>query len=165
MITQEILKTLVHYNPDTGIFTAIGPTRGGIVEGTILGSKDKKGYLLIMLLNKRYKAHRLAYLYMLGRFPHNLVDHKDRNKTNNKWNNIREASDSENQQNKIEAQSNNESSGLLGVSYSAKLGRYRARIQINHVVHYLGLFKTAQEAHAKYLEAKLNLHPFYEAVA
>ena len=91
MLTQEELKKRMTYNPDTGVFTS-NHIR---YKGKILGSAHD-GYVRITIGHKHYTAHRLAYLYMRGEFPKNLVDHKDNNRSNNQWSNLREASYTEN---------------------------------------------------------------------
>jgi len=86
MITQTILKELFSYNPDTGIFIR-KVSISNQVAGTVAGSKDYD-YIRIVVNKKRYLAHRLAFLYMLGKMPVE-VDHINRNKHDNRWCNLR----------------------------------------------------------------------------
>jgi hypothetical protein len=114
MITQERLKELVHYNPITGIFTRkICKPRSSVPAGNSTGSLAK-GYILLKLDGKSYRAHRLAWLYMTGEYPQLSIDHIDGATSNNKWDNLRLATNSQNQCNKGLTISN--TSGIKGLS-------------------------------------------------
>lgn len=89
MITQTRLKELFRYRPETGLFYRL-TSRGGFKVGTVAGSSHKDGYKHIYIDGKHYLCHRLAFLYMTGEMPE-FVDHKDRDRSNNKWDNLREA--------------------------------------------------------------------------
>ena len=100
MITQTRLKELLNYDPISGIFTW-KTSRGGRKPGSIAGTKCiHKGYITIQIDGTLYRAHRLAFLYMIGRLPEDQVDHIDRCKDNNAWSNLRECTQAENQLNK-----------------------------------------------------------------
>jgi len=85
-MTQKYLKSLTHYNASTGEFTRLHRSGNGKI-GTVIGTKNGKGYLELWFFGKSYKAHRMAFLYMLGYIP-DVIDHDDQNRANNKWNNI-----------------------------------------------------------------------------
>lgn len=118
MLTQERLKELLHYNPETGIFTWLKNTRGHKISDPV-GHLDSQGYVQIKLQTissyKIFHAHRLAWLYMRGAFPSMSLDHIDSDRKNNKISNLREVSISGNAQNQIKAHSNSKI-GMLGVS-------------------------------------------------
>lgn len=87
MITQQRLKELFEYTPDTGLF--IRKIRvGNQIAGNIAGSLKKDGYVYIKIDSKPYKAHRLAFLYMEGYMPEE-VDHINRDCSDNRWCNLR----------------------------------------------------------------------------
>jgi len=100
MITQQELKELLHYNPETGIFTRKTKVNRNKVIGSIAGTTDFHGYVAIAIDGKKYKAHRLAWLYMYGKFPDNCIDHINNITTDNRIVNLRDATLSQNQCNK-----------------------------------------------------------------
>jgi len=155
MITQERLRELVRYCPETGEFTHL-ESRGSVKAGT-KASCPSKGYIVIRLDTVLYPAHRLAWLYVHGYFPNGDTDHIDGNKSNNRISNLRDVNRSTNLQNQKRASSRNKSSGLLGVNKRAN-GTFRAYIQVNGKNVSLGTFKDAYQAHEAYLSAKRIHH-------
>jgi len=150
-LTQQELKRLVTYNPKTGIFTCNKEGAiGGRKEGQILGSPNSRGYLCLRVAGKKYLAHRLAWLFMKGKFPEKLVDHINRNKQDNRWNNLREADHLSNAQN----------NGKPCVDF--RKGKYRARICVNYKEVFIGAFDTYQEAEDAYYTAKQHYRVFKE---
>ncbi len=147
MITQEKLRSFIHYDPNTGIFTRIGYLdRWGnfVIKNKILSVLSGEGYLIISIQGKRYKAHRLAFLYMFNTdISDNFeIDHVDGNRGNNKLTNLRIADRCINMKNK--SLYSNNTTNVIGVS---KFGnRYRARINVNGKRISLGLFDTIEEA-------------------
>jgi hypothetical protein len=156
-MTQDELKSLLHYDADTGIFTRLTTTNNKHRIGDIAGSLDA-GYIRTKLNGKTYRAHRLAWLYVYGYEPTNLIDHIDRDTANNRIANLREATSAENQQNR--KKQNNNSSGFTGVSLVKKTNRWASHIKVNYKKHFLGSFTTPEEAHQAYLKAKAELHIF-----
>ncbi len=125
--------------------------------GKVAGSKDKRGYIRLAVdNNKHIQAHRAAFVYMEGRWPHEQVDHKNRNPSDNSWDNIRDSTNSTNRQN-IGVQANN-TTGFTGVHFVR--GRFIARIGINKTKVYLGSFETAEQAAEAYKIAKKKYHSF-----
>ena len=137
-LTQEHLKKVLHYNPDTGIFTWKAREGCGRRAGAIAGGRCN-GYVVIGINYKHYTAHRLAFLYMCGSFPNRHVDHIDHNRSNNKFNNLRAVTQAQNNRNAT-AQKNN-SSGVTGVYWAKKKRRWLAKIGYNNKVIHLGAFK------------------------
>ncbi len=143
---------MVLYHPTTGDFTK--------TNGSYLSQCLHNGRVVITLGKYgQHKAHRLAFLFMEGKWPENHVDHKDGDPSNNAWNNLRHATRSQNQHNRHAAQSNSKT-GLLGVRKSGK--KFYSIITFEHVSTYLGTFDTAEEAHEAYVKVKRELHPFGE---
>lgn len=148
MLTQARLKELLEYDPETGIF--IWKKMFNFMKKKESGSIDKHGYLIITIDRKHYQASRLAFLWVTGTFPKQKAEHKDGKPLNNKWNNLRPATQRQNQQNKA-VQSNNKL-GLKGVVNNYP-GRWRARIKVNGKQIHLGVFKSPTEAHLAYIAA------------
>lgn len=100
MITQERLKEVLYYHPESGDFVWLKHPQELGRDGTQAGFPHNKGYRVIALDDERYLAHRLAVLYMAGAWPANEVDHEDTVKHHNWWNNLRGADDEQNAQNR-----------------------------------------------------------------
>lgn len=126
-MTQEELKQWLNYDPDTGIFVWLNASAyQQRLIGDQAGSIQDNGYRYIMVCGKLYKSSRLAWFYMTGEWPEKLVDHKDKDRLNDKWDNLRPATHSENNCNRS-VQTNN-TSGVTGVSYSDRDGKWIADI-------------------------------------
>jgi len=158
MLTQERLKELLHYCPETGVFTRIARIQS-INIGDIAGGVTSYGYWSILIDYKHYQAHRLAWIYVNGMWPKDYIDHINGIKNDNRIINLREANKSQNGQNKKKAHKNT-STGLLGASFHKITGKYASQIKVNGKSKHLGLFKTPQDAHQAYLTAKRQLHEF-----
>ena len=117
-LTQERLKEVLHYDPLTGLLTrvvAAGSAKVGDIAGTITTNRDGKRYRHIKLDSKSHLAHRLACLYMEGKFPLAQIDHEDGDGTNNIWTNLRHATNQENGKNQRLYATN--TSGHVGVRW------------------------------------------------
>lgn len=158
-ITHSEVKELLHYEPLTGIFTRKVSTGGryGSAVGSVAGTLNDGGYVLISLKSLQYRAHRLAWLYMTGKWPEFEIDHKDGIRTNNCWENLRDVTGKVNVQNARKARKNSKT-GLLGSSWNMRDKRFVARIRVGCKYQSLGGFDSAELAHAAYLTAKRQLH-------
>lgn len=145
MLIQHRLKELFSYDPETGLFTRLKNIKGQYA-GIVRNTPNRKGYLCLLIDNKIYQQHRLAFLYMIGRWP-TIIDHKDGDGANNKWDNLREATNSQNLRN-VGARKNNKL-GVKGV------------MQTKHgfaVTMGLGTYKTIEEAIEVYNKAAKLFH-------
>ena len=158
MLTQEELKLKLHYDESTGVFTRLA-SKKGVKVGDIAGYLRPDGYIEISINNKSYLAHRLAWLYVTGEFPINHLDHLSGIKNDNKWLNLREATQAQNLQNQTKPRSDNKS-GYLGVYFHNHAGKFQAQIQLNGKRTHLGLFDTAALASQAYLSKKREIHEF-----
>jgi hypothetical protein len=154
ILTLERLKELLHYDPETGIFTR-RITRRGVPAGQVAGSVSGDGHLRAKLDNLPYLCHRLAWFYVNGTWP-TLIDHINGDPKDNRIANLRDASHAVNMQNRQRPHKNNRS-GFLGIRFIAN--RWRASISLNGKVHNLGRYKTPEEAQAAYFSAKRFMHP------
>lgn len=100
MITQERLKEVLYYHPESGDFVWLKHPQEPWRDGTQAGFPHNKGYWVVAVDSERYLAHRLAVLYMTGAWPGGEVDHEDTVKRHNWWGNLREADDAQNAQNR-----------------------------------------------------------------
>ena len=155
-ITAIELRKLLTYDPHTGLFHNIGNrNNNGALAGMVAGTTTAYGYISIIINKKHYFAHRLAWLYMTGEWPSDLIDHKNRIRSDNRFDNLRIASNSMNMQNAVEPRKNN-SSGFLGVIPHGKA--FRAQIMIGGKTKSLGTYSTPEKAHQAYLNAKAITH-------
>lgn len=169
ILTQEIVRSLLDYDPETGIFTwryrdrEYFPTDhaqkawNAKLAGKKAGAMSYYGYIQIAIFGRLFLAHRLAILYVTGSFPNIDIDHVDRDKTNNRFDNLRIVNRSINQQNRVNPRSDNKTK-ILGVRQTQS-GKFYAKIGINGKRHSIGTFNTPEEASAAYLAAKKALHP------
>lgn len=150
-LTQEHLKEIVSYDPDTGGFAWLQPPRD-VPVGTPTGHLANNGYFYICLYSKRYLAHRLAWLYMHGAWPKNQIDHINQVRTDNRFANLRDVTPSQNLHNVSWTCTNR--SGVRGVSWDKRQQKWRATIAIGRKQRDLGRFDNKHEAGAAYLAAK-----------
>lgn len=142
-LTQSRLKELLHYDPEIGNFTW---REGNQVAGYI---NKHIGYRLIGIDGKYYNASRLAWLYMEGYFPENDVDHKNRIRHDNRWENLLHASHQCNMRNCKKRITNK--SGITGVSWLKRDQKWRAGITIFYKSLNLGHFTSKFDAaHARW---------------
>ena len=161
-LTQERLKELLHYNPETGAFIWISkpaPRANRIKVGSVAGSNKGNGYVQIQIDGKNYLAQRLAYLFVHGRMPVGDIDHSDGNPSNNRLSNLRDVTHAQNIQNQRTPNKRN-TSGFIGISFRPDTSKYAAYISTDGKRKVLGCFDSAEDAHAAYLKAKRKLHEF-----
>lgn len=147
-LTCERLKEALHYDPDTGIFRWKVQTSPRVKIGAVTGYRQADGQKIIILDGERHCAHRLAVLYMTGRWPVYLVDHKNMDRSDNRWANLREATKQQNCANKGPQRNNR--LGYKGVT-QVPSGRFRAEITVDGKGRCIGTFDTPHEASAAYL--------------
>lgn len=160
MLTAARADELLTYDPATGIFRW-RVSRHGVKAGSIAGYTDAEGRRRMTVDGHHDKASRFAWLYMTGEWPSGMVDHRDRNPGNNRWNNLREADQSKNQANAGIRADN--TTGAKGVTYSK--GRYVSRIRHQGERITLGTYDTVREASAAYAEAAYALHGEFARLA
>ena len=146
VVTQQYLKTVLHYNPETGIFVWLEPGRGR-KNDLSAGSLGGSGYCLIQINGKRYYAHRLAFIYMTDQYP-DEIDHINQTKDDNRWCNLRKCTTSQNHAN-ISINKNN-TSGYKGVCWHKWNKKWCAQIRINRKKYHIGYFACKHEAARAY---------------
>ena len=157
-LEQDLLKELLNYDPETGVFTW-AVDRGNVKAGSIAGCLFMQGYIGISINKSSYKAHRLAWIYMYGVIPKGLtVDHKNGNKSDNSLDNLRLATTAQQNQNAKIYASN--TSGFVGVVWHKQSNKWRAYITVNKQTKHLGSFNTPEAANDARIKAKAELHLF-----
>lgn len=164
MLTQDEVKRLLEYDPETGVLTwkiNISNRKIGDVAGYSYTLKRQgesyKRYIKIGIKDKKYLAHRIIWLYVNGSFPENEIDHIDGDGTNNKIENLREVEHKENSKNRRKPSNN--ISGMVGIAYV--YNKWRVTIRVNGKRIHLGYFKDIQDAiiSRKEAELKYGFHP------
>ena len=155
MISQAELKKELHYDPHVGVFTwkrsgkFFDKEAGGIA---VMHSGIE--YIRIRVSGVLYYAHRLAFLYMTGDIPGGQIDHINGKGIDNRWRNLREASDLENQRNRKMPKSN--TSGIQGVSWNKRRSAWRVQISINRKCKEIGVFDNIFDAACEIKNAYVN---------
>lgn len=161
ILTAQYLRSALHYDPDTGVFTwrertDMPPKWNGKWTGKQAGW-TALGYRRINVNSTTYQAHRLAWLYMTGKWPAADIDHMDCDTLNNRWRNLRSATRSQNNCNSKRRSDNK--SGFKGVSRKSTSPKlWLASIAFEGKRRSLGLFATPEEAHAAYVAASAKIH-------
>lgn len=156
-ITQERLKELFSYNPDTGLFIRLVSTAKKNKVGDVAGSIDN-GYLRVKIDGSSYRLHRLSFLYMDGFMP-DEVDHINHIRNYNRWLNLREASDLDNSRNKSISKKN--TSGVIGVSWFKDRKKWRSQIMVANKTIWLGQYSNFIDAITARKKAEV-FHGFHE---
>lgn len=163
MLTAEFVREILDYNPDTGVFTwkvARSRTRVGSVAGYFQASR---GYWLIKIYGRLYPAHRLAWLYVHGTWPADQLDHRNRQRADNRIENLREATQTQNNANQGLASHN--TSGAKGIYFRKTSGRWFAEIRCGGTYRWLGSFATPEEAQKSYAAAASEVFGEYAHAA
>lgn len=141
-MTQDELKSFLEYNNETGIFIWRVHRTGMATKGDVAGYKHVSGYIHIGLKGKDYKAHRLAWLYMYGKFPDcgMHTDHINRKLDDNRICNLRIISPSENARNRNTRIDNK--SGVTGVQWHKRSKKWYVTVGNK----YIGMFERKEDA-------------------
>ena len=150
-LTLDYLHSVLSYDQETGVFRW-KITRGRCKKGAIAGSFDPTtGYIRIGVCGADYWAHILAWFYVMGRWPKHQIDHRNLTKTDNSFDNLREATSSQQMANVGICSKN--TSGAKGVSFDKKRFKFHAYIKINKRRKHLGYFDNADDAALAYKAA------------
>lgn len=151
-IGPDIAATMLEYDQSTGLFRWISPTRT-MARGWFPGSMHRSGYRIVQVQRRGYAAHRLAFALVTGRWPEHEIDHRDRDRGNNKWVNLREATSAQNGANRAQwaTKLSQLPKGVFAAPKNA--GRFVAKIGIGGKLRHLGTFDTVEEAAETYRRA------------
>ena len=148
------LRQLLSYNPGTGVFTWLVALRLGKPAGDVAGTLGADGYISISILRRKYKAHRLAWLYLHGEWPKDEIDHINGDRADNRLANLRPATRHKNSANK-RRYSNNQS-GRKGVNWHRQHQKWCTRITVNGKRKHIGLFHSLEDAADAYRRAAIE---------
>jgi hypothetical protein len=162
--SQEFLRECFLYDPETGVLSWKVRPREHFTTNRAYGMwntryagkpvcVEKSGYLYVGLVGARFYAHRVIWKLMTGEEPPDDVDHSDRDRTNNRWSNLRKAT---RQQTAWNSNRTKNATGFRGVFKRGR--RYGAQARINNGNVRLGYFDTPEEASAAYIEATIIMH-------
>lgn len=155
MLTAERLREVLHYNPLTGVFTWL-VQRKRARRGAVAGTPNGQGYRKIRIDGRPYRAARLAWFYVHGRWPVNKIDHINTIRDDDRLCNLREATDNQSAQN--QKRHRDSTHDLKGVYWSSRELKWWAKISVDGRCIRLGRFATAEEAHAAYCAAARQYH-------
>lgn len=159
--SQAELRALFDYDPATGVLT--WRPRGGAYtrfDGAAAGTVDRAGYVAVGIKTggkpTYYKAHRIIWKMMTGQEPPEQIDHRDLDRSNNRWRNLRAAANGPNLQNAKLRRDNQ--SGVKGVSWEADRQKWQAIVSVGKRKIRIGRFDRLTDAEAAVLQARQNLH-------
>lgn len=147
-LTAESLRSVLHYDPDSGAFTWLQTLSTKTKIGAVAGTQGGRS-VIIKIDGHRYEANRLAWLYMTGSWPECEVDHENRRPRDNRWLNLRDATTTQNHANSLYPSE----SGVKGAYWHPKSNLWKCCITVSGKLISLGYYKTAQEANEAYLAA------------
>lgn len=150
-ISHEDLLKVIHYSQETGEFRWKVRQSLAVPAGSIAGTIGKSGRRMIQINGDIFVAARLAWLYVHGSWPSQQIDHKNLNRSDDRIDNLREASPVENAQNR--RKKSNNTSGFKGVHWVAHANKWQSRISVNGNRINLGLYSDIKDAAAAYAKA------------
>lgn len=145
-LTWEALVSILSYDSATGEFRWRETRHGRVKVGGLAGSIDVSegsGYRRIEIHGRGFNASRLAWLYMTREWPENLLDHRNHNRADDRWDNLRQATRMQNGANRLVR--HDSKSGVNGV-YQQPSGKWIARCRVGKKRYNLGVFDTVEEA-------------------
>jgi hypothetical protein len=145
-LTQERLRQLIAYDPLTGKITSLRANPPILAIGDECGWLCKRGWRNIKIDGVTYRANRIIWLYMTGAWPDGMVDHKNRKRADDRWANLRSATPVQNARNSSISKAN--TSGVRGVCWHKRIGKWQAAIRINRKAVSLGYFDDLTHAAA-----------------
>lgn len=158
-VSIDFIKELLSYDEETGNLIWNVRVSSKSAAGSIAGW-NSNGYMALSINKTMYYCHRIAWAIYYGEWPSDLLDHINTNKSDNRISNLRIANTSQNAENKRNAQSNNKTSGLLGVHFNKKANLWSAQLVSKGKHFWLGSYQTAEEASLAYINAKRRVHQF-----
>ncbi len=145
------LREYLDYDPKTGFLRWKKVPSNRVKVGAVAGTRRKAGYLSVSLHCNNMLAHRLVWAYVTGEWPKSRIDHRNMDRADNRFENLRLTTNSQNMANMHKRRSN--VSGYKGVTWHPKIQRYTANIKVGMKPIYLGCFTDPASAHEAYRKA------------
>lgn len=153
--SQNELNSILAYDPLSGILTWKN-NRSNMIQGSIAGSINGSGYKTITINSKTFRIQRIIWIMMFGHIPEGFfIDHINGNPLDNRLENLRLATNSQNQQNRPAPKNN--TSGYRGVTWHKSANKWMARICYKRKRITIGLFDNAEDAYKAYKEKAKNI--------
>ena len=159
MITYQNLVEILEYSAETGLFKWKKKISNRCSD--VVGTKTENGYISIRINNKSYRAHRLAWLYVYKEMPNKFIDHINRVRDDNRIENLRLATQKQNNENRINT---NKTTGIRGVFWDKERNKFASCISQNNKTIALGRYNTLKEAETAYKQAAKKLHTFNNSI-
>jgi hypothetical protein len=159
LISQEFLRKHFRYDAETGAFIRMRACDGKPAK-RVCGTEHRLGYRVIGIARKLFYAHRLAWMYVYGKWPEGELDHINGVRDDNRIANLREVSRQANMQNVRKNRRPKATSQYLGVSRDKRMRSrpWRAVVSKDGKNYDCGYWATEEEAHAAYVARKRELH-------
>lgn len=155
-ITAEYARSVLSYDPETGILTWLVNSSRNVKAGRVAGSGCGMGYIAVTINKKPYLAHRLAWLIHYGSWPDNVIDHINGVRTDNRIVNLRDCT---NQENLFNTKTySNSSTGIKGVSWNAKAKKWQTSVKFNYKTYHFGMFDDINDAASAVKSGRERLH-------
>ena len=155
MITYLEINEKFDYDPETGLIHKKSQRSCDVQKGNIAGCIRPDGYIVVSFKGKKLLSHRVAWILMTGKWPEQLIDHKNSIRSDNRWLNLRAANHSQNGANSQKRSINK--SGFKGV-YLHYSGKWHAQIKKDGKVSHIGAFNTPSEASLAYEKTAAIIH-------
>ena len=152
MVTKELLNELFEYKNGI-LYSKVDRYKTAIKKGNVVGSISNQGYLRTCINYKSYKLHRLIFMMFYGYMPVE-IDHVNGNKTDNRIENLREVSHSQNEWNKSKTVRN--TTGIKNITFEN--GKWRVRVGANNKTINVGVFDNLELAELVAQEARNKYH-------
>ncbi len=150
------IREYLTYDPDTGIIKWAKCSKHASVAGKNAGSINRQGYSVLMINRRTYLAHRVAWFLHIGSWPDMFMDHKNGDRADNRFDNLRNVTYQQNRWNT--GKTVGRSSDFVGAVWHKAANKWQSQIKINGVNKHLGLFDSQDAAHAAYCDAADAAH-------
>lgn len=160
--TYDAVHAMLHYNADTGVFTNKIDRNPRARAGSLAGYTNTIGYTVIQIGGRKIHAHRLAWFYMTGEWPTCEIDHINRIRSDNRFDNLRQATSTQNKHNTDDRITN--TSGHRGVTWNKRSEKWQAQIAVAGKHYYLGMFDKIEDAVESRKTAVALFHSYAESV-